>query len=348
MNTVVEQPQTDLREFITLPTSKGVSFDDLMKQAVDIDMDCEDFMLPNVTDVNAYFTQAGHLKYLTENGVRDSAMSRFALGQLCTKLGVPANYIDKCFSSGNTELAADNINSWMSTLNKSLFIREYQGNIRGILSDRYMTLDTPDILGSLTEVINPSEYQIKGYFMSPERFHARIVQKEMLSISGEDLFAGIQIDSSDVGRKSLVVRFLIFKQICTNGLCISKGGGVLFSQKHIGINLDEFCAGFKESMQRIPLLIDNATTLIEEARKDTSKYDVRHFSEQELKDFTDRMRFKTKLSEEGMNKVISFMSDKYGYSRWGFVNALTEVSQEYTLERRIELEKIAGDILAVA
>lgn len=346
MTTTAEQ--NEIREYITLPTRTGISFSDLLKKAEDIDMDCQDFMLPNVTELNAYFTPTGHLKYKHEKGINDSPMSRFALGQLCTKLGVPANYVEKCFMGGNPDLASDNVNAWLSTFNKSLFIREYQGSIRGVLSDRYMTLDTPEILTSMTDFIDPDDYTIKGYFLSPERFHARIVQSQMLNINGEDLFAGIQIDSSDVGRKSLVVRFLIFKQICTNGLCISKGGGVLFSQKHIGINLDEFCAGFKDSMKRIPVLIDNATELIEESRKDSNQYNVTRFTEQELKDFTDRMKFKTKLSDEGVSKVISFMTDKYGYSRWGLVNSITEVSQEYTLERRIELEKIAGDILAVA
>ena len=44
----------------------------------------------------------------------------------------------------------------------------------------------------------------------------------MLPIDGEDLFAGITLDSSDVGRSGLYVRFFIYKQVCTNGLIIPK------------------------------------------------------------------------------------------------------------------------------
>ena len=39
------------------------------------------------------------------------------------------------------------------------------------------------------------------------------------------------------------------------------------------------------------------------------------------------------------------MNDNYGTSTWGFINSLTEVAQDYTLERRLEIEKYAGDLL---
>ena len=59
------------------------------------------------------------------------------------------------------------------------------------------------------------------------------------------------------------------------------------------------------------------------------------------------MKSRTKLSDEGVNKVIELSNNKYGFSDWGVVNSITEVAQDYTLERRIELEKIAGSMLRV-
>lgn len=40
--------------------------------------------------------------------------------------------------------------------------------------------------------------------------------------------------------------------------------------------------------------------------------------------------------------------NKYGTHDWGVINSLTEVAQDYTLERRIALERIAGDLLSNA
>ena len=101
-------------------------------------------------------------------------------------------------------------------------------------------------------------------------------------------------------------------------------------------------------MSRIPVLMENAVELIEEARSKDNKYAIHTFDEADMKDFVDRMKLKTRLSDDSMNKVISMMRDKYSPTRWGLINSITEVAQDFTLERRVELEKIAGDLLLVA
>lgn len=341
----------DAREMLTLPTKKlGVSFDDLYQKSLDIQTLCTDYNVSHATDRNVRLSSDGRLIYAPDDSdtIQYSGMTRYALSQLCNKLGIPIRYIEKCFESGMSELASENVNGWLAEYNKSMFIREYDGKVRGVLSDRYMTLDTPNIMEVLSSVVNSSEYSTKGYFLSPERFHARIVQNDMMNIAGEDLFAGIQIDSSDVGRSTLQVRFMIFKQVCTNGLCISRGSGVLFEQRHIGISVDDFHSEFKDSMSRIPVLMKNAMSLIELARKDKGEFNVSRFSDSELTDFTEKMKIKTRLSDESMTKVISMMTEKYSPTRWGLINSITEVAQDFTLERRVELEKIAGDFLLVA
>lgn len=340
---------TDTRELLTLDR---VDLGELFRQSVEIQKECRDFSVSNATYKNVrYDGDSCRLLYQpdgADESSRSKAMTRHSLGQLCSKIGVPIRYIDKCIDSGRLDLASENINSWIDDFGKNLFIREYKDSIRGVLSDRYSTLDTPHIMEVIDDVLDFNEYRIKGYMLTPERFHARIVQREMMNINGEDLFAGIQIDSSDVGRSILVVKFMIWKQVCTNGLCISKGGGVLFQQKHIGIDAMDFRNDFRESLENIPLLVEHSKYLVEEARKDNNGYSIKTFTEQQFKDFVDRIKMKTKLSDEGVNKVIDFMSAKYDYSKWGLINSLTEVAQDYTLERRLEIEKIAGDFLMSA
>lgn len=339
----------DTRELLSL---NSVDLEELFRQATDIQKDCRDFSVSNVSFKNMHYDgDSCKLLYLPDEksvGTRSMSMTRHSLSQLCNKIGVPIRYIDKCIDSGRLDLAEENINSWVDDFGKNLFIREYKDSIRGVLSDRYSVLDTPYIMESINDVLDFDEYKIKGYYLSPERFHARIVQREMMNINGEDLFAGIQIDSSDVGRSILVVKFMIWKQVCTNGLCLSQGGGVLFQQKHIGIDASEFRNGFVNSLSNIPTLVEYSKDLIEEARRDGNKYSMKNMSEQQIQDFIERVKMKTKLSDEGVNKVIQFMTDKYGFSKWGYVNSLTEVAQDYTLERRLEIEKIAGDVLLVA
>ena len=346
MNAPATSIMLDNREQVAITR---VDLEELFRQARAIQGECRDFSVSNATSKNVYF-DGDHckLKYKPDGDkTRGFEMTKYSLGQLCNKIGVPVRYIDKCIDSGRLDLAAENVNSWLDDFGKNLFIREYQNKIRGVLSDRYSVLDTPDIMEVLADVIPFDDYTIKGHFLTFERFHARIIQRDRMNIDGEDLFAGIQIDSSDVGRSILTVQFMIFKQVCTNGLCISRGGGMLFSQKHIGIDKSDFRDNFQKSIGGIPTLIEHSKELIEAARTD-DKYSVAHFNEKQLQDFIERVKIKTKLPEDGVQKVIQLMTDRYGSSTWGFVNSLTEVAQDYTLERRLEVEKTAGEILLAA
>lgn len=325
-----------------------VTFDDLYQKAHDIQTKCKDFNVEEANLNNVRFNgHTSRLAYIPEEtGVmRETELSRYSMSQLCSRLGVPIRYIDKCFATGRTELVAENINSWVQDFNRSLFIREYDNHIRGILSDRYVTLDTPDIMEVVADVIDSSQYSTKGYYLSPERFHARIVQNDMMNVAGEDLFAGVQIDSSDVGRSTLIVRFMVFKQVCTNGLIIAKDSGILFEQRHIGITLDGFRDNFKESIKQIPVLIEDSIAMIEGARKRNEKYDIKSFTEKQRESFEEMIKNKTRMSDESIAKTIGIMTEKYSPTRWGLVNSLTEIAQDFTLERRIEIEKVAGDLL---
>lgn len=332
---------TEVIEQVSKVAKLGLSLDTLLEQAHSIQSNCKDFNISKLSE-NFMFDD-GQLHFIPDGQQKTEhfGITRYALSQLCNKLGVPTKYIEKCIDTGNMGLACENINTWASDFNRSAFIRTYENNVRGILSDRYQTLDTPDILGVLSEVIDPQMYSTKGYLMNPERFHARIVQNDMMKIKGEDLFAGIQIDSSDVGRSTLSVKFFIFKQICTNGLCIAKGSGLLYQQRHIGINADDFLNGLRDTFKLIPDLTAQAIEMIQNSiSQKISEEDIEHLIKQ--------VQLNTRLSDDDVKSVFDLMEQHYSPNKWGLINSITEIAQKFTLERRIELERIAGDMLAVA
>ncbi len=272
-------------------------------------------------------------------------MSRYALGQLGSKIGVPARYLEKCVASGRIDLAQDNVNSWLEDFNKDLFIREYNGGIRGVLSNKYSVCDSHEILEAVDDAVDLSKYKIKGSFLNEERLHVRLIGKEMLPIDGEDLFAGLFLDSSDVGRNILTVKFGIYKQVCTNGLVIARAGGTLFEQKHIGITAEEFHEGLVKSLQNVDLLTENAVEWVRRAKHRDNHWSAVSEYEDDINEFVAYIRQQTNLSDDSAHKVIDLMSTKYEDNRWGLINGITEVAQDFTLERRLELERIAGNLL---
>lgn len=344
MGDIIVLPQIkDVKEAID---NRPKTLDKLLIKANDIALNSKDYMVRKANTNNFRFNETAGITFFSEDqGIRNFPISRYALGQLATKIGVPARYIEKCIDSGRIDLAQDNVNSWLEDYNKDLFIREYNGGIRGVLSSRYSVCDSHDILEVVNDAVDLSKYKVKGSYLNEERLHVRLIGTEMLPIDGEDLFAGLFIDSSDVGRSILTVKFGIYKQVCTNGLVIARAGGTLFEQKHIGITSEEFHEGLVASLKNVDLLTEHAVEWVQKAKHRENHWSALSEYEDDINEFVAYIRQQTNLSEESSRKVINLMSTKYEDNRWGLINGITEVAQDFTLERRLELERIAGNIL---
>lgn len=312
----------EIREMINI----NEGFEKLMAKANDIQAKCSD-RLVNVNEI----------RMDDELRLAGSPLSQLAQGHLCGKLQVPSRYFTRLVDAGQNELAAANINAWLEDDNRKFLLREYDGVIRGVLSGSYSVYDAPEILKTVADVFNPAEFKLKGSFINEERLHLRLCENTMLDIENEDLFAGISLDSSDVGRAGLSVKFFIYKQVCTNGLVIAKSSANLFRQKHIGINHEDFAAGLSEGLETFYTLKDE----IVESIKKTSEIPL----EDDIEKLIEDIRNKTNLSEESAYEVLNLVDKNYSRNRWGLINGITEVAQQFTLERRIELETIAGSML---
>lgn len=307
------------------------SFENLLKTAIDIQERCRDFKVA-VNDLR--MTNDLKLRF----GNQEMPLSPLATGHLCGKLNIPSRYFNRLVESGNKFLAADNVNCWLDGDKRTFFLREYNDQIRGVLSGSYSVYDAPEILTTVKEVFDQENFILKGSFINEERLHLRLIENQMLNIDGEDLYAGITLDSSDVGRSGLNVRFFIWKRVCTNGLVIAKSNGRLFKQKHVGITHDDFAAGLEEGLGRF-YEIKKAIT---ESIKETSEIPMN----KDIEELVEEIKDKTNLSDKAAEKVVELMEVKYAPTRWGLINGITEVAQDFTLETRIQLEEIAGSMLA--
>ena len=337
----------EIMESISIVSSESnlKVYDSLFNKANTIKNNSTDY---NVTDTDNLFYSNGKFCFMPDG--KDTSfpvgfqLSKHAFSQLCTKIGVPIRYMNKCIESGMIDLVESNINEWLKPYNKPLFIREHSNKIRGILSDRYQVLDTHDILDVITSVFDSDDITVKGYYISPERFHLRLTQSKMLDIPGEDLFAGFQIDSSDVGRSALEVKFLLYKQVCPNGVCIVKNRGLLFSQRHIGISKEEFREGLQNSIYSFESLIPLVTDMVKYNSSNKVSVETETDKENLFKMISGYSS--VVIPKDFCDRVVDLMSERYSNTVWGLVNSITEASQVYTLERRIYMEQIAGNILS--
>ena len=335
----------DIKEVLDL--RKDVTIRNLMERSEEIQSQCTDYMVVKANNHNIRFNDDAGITFVDSSTghVHNLNLTHYSLSQLGTKIGVPARYLEKCVHSGRIDLAQDNVNSWLDGYDKDLFIRAYNDRARGILSSKYSVCDTPEILGVVDDCVDLSKYKVKGSYLSEERLHVRLVSKDMLPIDGEDLFAGLFLDSSDVGRNSRTVKFGIYKQVCTNGLVIARAGGTLFEQKHIGITAEEFHDGLVKSLSNVDLLTEHAVEWVRRAKHRDNHWSAVSEYEDDIEEFVAYIRQQTNLSDDSAHKVIDLMQTKYEDNRWGLINGITEVAQDFTLERRLELERIAGNLL---
>lgn len=334
-------------EYITLG-NKTSTIETILEEAEEIQKYCSDYTIAEVPNNVRFEGNTLNLKYLAgDYKVNTSPLSPYALSQLCIKLGIPYRYILKCIEKGQTDLVAENINSWLDEYKGSFLVREYKNEIRGILSSRYCAFDTPKILDVFSNVSkNVGDFEIRGYYLSPERFHLRVTETTPLDIMNETLFCGFTIDSSDVGRKTLTISFFVYRQVCTNGLCISKFNDVLYSQKHMGINSAEFSAGVVESFAKFPILKDAAHKMILGSMSKSLPANFRGITR--LEDLSQKVQNSLDISEKTAENIVYVWDNLYGGtdSLWAYTNAITEVARDMTLENRLTLERKAGVLLA--
>lgn len=330
----------------------GKSLDELFEEALDRETYYSDFVYHSG---NADRFLLHNNSVVLARGEENLSFSSHSMSQMCSKLGVPYQYIDKCLKFGEGSLATENLNRWLALYDRDMFIRLSDGDrIRGVLSTKYSVLDTKDVLSCLRGTgIASHDYSIQGYCMNDERLSIRFVKDEVIpSPDGEELYPAFTVDSSDVGRSCLSVYFTLFRKVCSNGLCFPVSDFCIYKQKHIGIREEEFAYAIRDLTDRVSSMAVSVSGLI--TRCGNANSPVLHFGGMD----EDARRIRelkggsalTKTESESVVGVLEkgIIGHVYKNNLWGVINSITEYAQTRELDRRLELENIAGRIMLSA
>ena len=274
----------------------------------------------------------------------DSAfLTPYSLGQLGGKYGISNSYIKKCVSEGYDDLIRHNFSRWMENDEDVLLFRYFENKgvpvIRGILSTRYQRFDTTDIIEALSESWL-STWGIRQSMMNPERLHLRLVSDVPIEVPNEDLFIGVTVDSSDVGRSAVLIRAIVFKQVCTNGLVLPMSVGDLYRQVHVGAGADRFGERIAACLDTLSDFKEKAAEMIVAGTRMGLPFEIG--KEEEI----DRWRSRYKIPKGLVENTLNLLNEgKYAMNRWGLINSMTEAAQIMPIESRIMAERVAGELL---
>lgn len=264
-----------------------------------------------------------------------------AFSQLCTRVGVPSKYLKKCFLSGKTQLAIDNFKAWEKENTGNMLIRESDGIARAVLSESYAPFDNYHVLRALNYTFDVKRFVPTQVFLSQEKLHIRFVDYTALPISdgsGSPLYAGFILSSNSVGCGSLSINFFIYRSVCKNGMAISSFGGTLFRQNHTGGNMsDSKISLFNRAFMDMDKLSEMAVSLVKENSG-------KRLKEYEMKMYVEKAKRELKLSEKSIIKLKTLVDEVYEPTTWGFINGITELAQDFTLDTRYDMEQWAGEL----
>ena len=135
------------------------------------------------------------------------------------------------------------------------------------------------------------------------------------------------------------MHYFIYRQVCDNGMTVTDRGGTLFRQAHIGSSMTD---GKLELFNRAFMDIDTLDRYsLENIRKNQSI----ELKDYELQMYLEKAKRELKLSEKAQEKLAFLVDNTYGHTRWGVLNGITEIAQDYTLDTRIEFETFAGNTM---
>lgn len=330
------------QDFETLVTGHGTKkcdMNELLEQSREISRTWKNHIVKNEEQANFSLDRDLRFHYMTEQQERkDADITQFAFSQLCARIGVPGKYIDKCYKSGKEDLALQNFRAWADEAKGNMLIRENDGIVRAVLSDNYAPFDSYKVLRTLKYTVNVKRYQPTQVYLSEDKLVVRFVDFTPLPIKdGSPLYVGFSVTSSDVGRGALSMKMFLYRSVCMNGLLISSGNGTLYKQSHIGENMTE------SKMQVFQRAFNNLDLVTSEMVANIKRNRERTLKDFEMQILVEKAKRELKLSKERSEQFEALVGI-YEPTKWGVVNSITELAQEFSLDRRIEMEEWAGNL----
>jgi hypothetical protein len=307
--------------------------------------------------------EGGQVILQAPGGLERAPMSNFALGQLCSKVGVPLAYTKELLANESPvvrDLARTNLQTLLQHAEEERYlVRSCQGQVRGVLSDAFKRIDARPLAESFAVAADQTGLvPIQG--MATE---TKVAVKALLPIvfepaPNEVICFGLHWETSDYGAGAHNVLVFMLRLWCTN-FAISERA---LRQIHIGKKLDDVSFSAKthllESQTTASALSDIVKGALAPERVQAYCEVITRASEQSVdvnKQLDGLVKNGSLLKAERKAIGEKFVSADVemlppGNTTWRLSNAISWFAHAGGAEadRRMELERIAGAVLPVA
>ena len=281
--------------------------------------------------------------------------------QIGSALNIPAKYYD-LMRMQKPELLARNVNSWLASRDQSYMVRSMDygsGRVaRALLSDRYRRIDNLEVASAVLPLFaGKEEMEVVSCEVTENKLHIKIVNHrlEMAVVPGDYVQAGVVISNSEVGLGAVSVQPLVYRLVCSNGLCINDFGE---RRAHVGRSAkaleDSYAIYTDETLEAedkafMLKLRDTTLAAIEEAR---FAQIVGRLQETTHAKITGRVQDVIELTGKAFDlnqgeqdNILNYLIQGGDLSLYGLTNAITRASQDVeSYDRATALEGIGWQV----
>jgi hypothetical protein len=281
-----------------------------------------------------------------EGSVYHLTPNSWAMTQFCQRLAMPTAYFKRC----PMNLQSAQFNHWIregmpedkeGDTNPGepvrWLLRAKEGDLRGVLSERYAKLDNHTVLDCLRAVVS-DRFEVRWSAITEESFHLRLVDPTIGRevVRDDRLIVGIHIANSEVGRRAFTIDALVHRLVCANGMIRLVKGKSLLYRRHINLVPERFQDAVRtsigEAVATSAAFIDQLHLSTHVQIGDPEAAIVELAAEAGL----------SQATQERMKLALSKERPEHQEKLYGLVNAATDAAQALSPDERYDLEVVAG------
>jgi hypothetical protein len=214
------------------------------------------------TAVRGLMTKEGELRVSFGEKGELRGMHRHARRQLCDRLSIPNSYADDLCVAGEDsgwkrDLFGKMMREHLDHAGERYLMRTVEGQVRGVLSDKFRRLDGRPMLDAFVSACNSIGALPTEGVATDLRYSVRAIIPQIFEpIPGEFVVFGLSQTNSDFGAAGYSVSAFALRLVCLNGMVGENG----IKQVHLGGRLPENIELSAETYRKDTATMVSATT----------------------------------------------------------------------------------------
>lgn len=270
-----------------------------------------------------------------DNGEVKLDLSDRAITQMCGRLKIPPCYLKRKMGERAWNVVDTVIRDDLERHGDRVLLRLKGTTVRAVLSRKYTRLNNVDIVQDIVELVGEKGL-VKSVHLDSDGIWVKALFEglDFVGADGQTYHVGMMVGNSEVGNRSVSVEPFIYREVCTNDLVVSWDDA--FKHRHIYIDRAQLRMGLRKAIAAAVKAGDEMVDQIELACQEEIEDPIK---------VIEKVAKKARYSQKFTDSVKESFQGEPMKSKWGVVNAFTHAAQNLDGDRRVEVERLAGNLL---